>query len=931
MRLSFALPLSLLSLVCATTVLADQAPLLDATFYNGSIQKAPVTLIDIISQSPNHQLLMRLLQRTKLIPTMNMLNNSVFFAPDDEAIQKQVEGTPYSLWDETLWGADQGSGGGRDNIQYELRQHLLYHLLPLPNFNASAEPRPPLTFPSANPESHSTLYYPGKPIQGPSPAPPPGSPWMPLPGGTLAKMPQKLRVVETDGVKLTAVDWKGEGGIPLTLVGEGSNGEVWSLNKVIPVPPNLGVVASSRPSLDFLTSNLPDALIQSLSDTANSTLLLPSSSAFSALTELERGWLQSGVADDDWALILDAHRAQNLGNGVVWVDGLKDGDFISGKTAEGSDITITREGDEVKVNGVPLEDRDIYASNGVLHTLPTLLLPTERLALTPEKTLVALNATAFVRMLHSANLTHYINGSGASKGQNYTILAMRDDDIARHDTDPPEDDDPDTPGNRNRTLAKRAAYHVLSGKLHSEDLKDGMLVKTELREEGLGYNKQMLKVGVANGGLTWGDARTLGEPLDASNVLIYFISHLLDPPPSSLLLATSRPHLSTFTTSLYSTKSDAVLARTASTTLLAPLNAAWEHAGLVGDWLLSGTKAARDDLVKVVRGHILADILYTADIKSEKPHQTLEGGLVGVGRIGTGNNIGVRVPDSNGEEGRMELREGEQDIGRDGLSRTGVVHEINTLLMPRSVDLTLGKMAKGARAEVMIRLMTKAGFSWVLDGEAPPLDNASMPFPFPLPPWDADDDDEENGPVVPPDVPYTLLLPTDSAFSSYNLTQLQSSRRALTRLVQQHLIPTITPPPPVLGGPPIVLTDDAQYRTLLSSAFKYGSVSFEASGKAPSSRRQQPTDESGWLVRTRANKPARVLRWGHASGAGGGVLLIDRVLDPYELTWWERMGPPVVFGAVAGVAILLFWGTVTYWWRRSGKSTGYEVLEGEED
>ncbi|KZT57878.1 hypothetical protein CALCODRAFT_482866 [Calocera cornea HHB12733] len=890
-----------------------------------------MTLIDIVSQSPNHQLLMRLLQRTKLVPTMNMLNNSVFFAPDDNAITKQIEGTPSSLWNEALWAADEGSGGGRDNIQYELRQHLLYHLVPLPNFNATERPRPPLTFPSVRPESHSTLYYPGKPIQGPSPAPPPGSPWMPLPGGVLAKMPQRLRVIEKDGVKLAAVDWKGEGGIPLTSLPEAINGEVWSVDTVIPLPPTLGAIASSHPSLDYFSSNVPQSLIQSLSDTENTTLFLPTSSAFSALTELERGWLQSGVAEDDWALIVDAHRAQNLGKGVMWVDRLKDGETVSGKGADGSDITVTREGDAVKVNEILLEDRDNYAYNGVLHTVPTLLLPTERLVLTPEKTLVALNATAFVRMLHNANLTHYINGSGASDGQNYTILAMRDDDLARHDSDPPEDDDPDTPGNHNRTLAKRAAYHVLSGKLYSDTLKDGMLVQTELREEGLGYNKQMLKVGVANGGLTWGDARALGTPLDTSNVLIYFISHLLEPPPSSLSLAISRPHLSTFTTSLYSTKSDTILARTASTTLLAPLNAAWEHAGLVGDWLLSGTKAARDDLMKVVRGHILADVLYTTDIKSEKPHQTVEGGMVGVGRIGTGDKIGVRVPDSNGEEGRMELREGEQDIGRDGLSRTGVVHEIDVVLMPRSVDVTLGKMAKGARAEVMIRLMVKAGFEWVLDGKAPPLDNSSMPFPFPLPPWDADDDDEDDGPLVPPDVPYTLLLPTDSAFSSYNLSVLQSSRRTLTRLVQQHLIPIISPPPPVLGGPPIVLTDDAQYRTLLSSSFKFGSVTFEASGKTPSSRRQQPTEQSGWLVRTRSNKPARVLRWGRASGTGGGVLLIDRVLDPYELTWWERMGPQVVFGVVAGILILVFWGSVTYWWRRSGKSTGYEVLEGEED
>lgn len=82
------------------------------------------------------------------------------------------------------------------------------------------------------------------------------------------------------------------------------------------------------------------------------------------LTDLERVWLQSGVADDDWALILDAHRAENFGSGVGWVSELQDGEAVSGKAVDGSEVTVKREGGDVKVNGVSLEDRDIYAFNG---------------------------------------------------------------------------------------------------------------------------------------------------------------------------------------------------------------------------------------------------------------------------------------------------------------------------------------------------------------------------------------------------------------------------------------------------------------------------------------------------------------------------------------------------------------------------------------
>lgn len=240
MHLSIALPLSLLSLLCVSPVLADQEPLLDLTFNDASISQAPITIIDVLSESPKHQLLMRLLQRTKLIPLLNMLNNTAFFAPDDDAITKQIEESGSTLWDEMLRDADEGSGGGRDNIQYELRQHILYHLVPLREFNASSQPRPPLAFPADSPAAHLTLYYPGKPIQPPSPNPPPGSPWLPEPGGVLAKQAQRLRVSEKDGVKSTAVNWNGEGGIAVTALSEATNGEVWSVDTIIPLPPTLG-------------------------------------------------------------------------------------------------------------------------------------------------------------------------------------------------------------------------------------------------------------------------------------------------------------------------------------------------------------------------------------------------------------------------------------------------------------------------------------------------------------------------------------------------------------------------------------------------------------------------------------------------------------------------------------------------------------------
>src|SRR5712691_775184 len=44
-----------------------------------------------------------------------------------------------------------------------------------------------------------------------------------------------------------------------------------------------------------------------------------------------------------------------------------------------------------------------------MHIVSSLLIPEGRLPLTPEKFLLALNCTNFISMIHSVDLTHFIN------------------------------------------------------------------------------------------------------------------------------------------------------------------------------------------------------------------------------------------------------------------------------------------------------------------------------------------------------------------------------------------------------------------------------------------------------------------------------------------------------------------------------------------
>src|SRR5882757_9871270 len=99
-------------------------------------------------------------------------------------------------------------------------------------------------------------------------------------------------------------------------------------------------------------------------------------------------------------------------------------DFGSSVTTEyGSQLEVVISEGKTSISDAALLQPDIYASNGVLHLVSSLLVPPGALQLTPEKYLLALNCTSFISLLHSVNLTHLINDTETP----YTILAPKDD------------------------------------------------------------------------------------------------------------------------------------------------------------------------------------------------------------------------------------------------------------------------------------------------------------------------------------------------------------------------------------------------------------------------------------------------------------------------------------------------------------------------
>lgn len=345
--------------------------------------------------------------------------------------------------------------------------------------------------------------------------------------------------------------------------------------------------------------------------------------------------------------------------------------------------------------------------------------------------------------------------------------------------------------------------------------------------------------------------------------------------------------------------------------------------------------------------HVLDGVEYGSSLQngSQRTFPTLEGTDIHLTREANGT---VLVSASGGWLGmQSELKV------RDLLSQTGVIHELSDVIIPRSVELTVGKLVKAAKGSTMASLVSRAGMEWILNGTSPPEGSA----------WD------ELGLAG---AGWTLLVPTDDAFKQVNLTTLRADPQALRMLISQHLIPT-----PVVSSPksdlfgtlavaksmdnsrPLSMTDDATYSTLLSPESAYGDLVFrelESDGRMEfvvgirgargTEGREDWARVLSWGRTTRSGRPSRSILslngviespW-LANGPGGegtgGVILIDRLLVPYHPPWFVEYGGPAAVGAVGIVAILAFFYVVRLIWRRDVTEATFEPLGGfarEED
>ncbi|WWC73256.1 uncharacterized protein I206_107222 [Kwoniella pini CBS 10737] len=990
---------------------------------------------------------------------------------EDEVLDMRISNTNHDEeWERNMM----------DNQNWALRQHLLYHM-----FNYTLHPTafiPSETTPNTTIET--TLLFPLAEEPQLPPTPEPGPPWLPRGGeGLLGGHGQRIRLAkigsEHGGERgKIGLEWNGDNGVTFwdgkgweddtprpkpnkteladSNIGKGKdenkekfkgirwtrNGAVVGINGVLDMPRSIEDIIRTHPSLKYLShlltfNNLPGPLPDSLATSPHLTFFAPSHEAFSAaFDDIEKGYLAGPYGEEGTARVLAGAVVLGVGKDCVgWSDALVNKTI---EASSGLNLTVQSSGQgDLTINGTDAEVVDIFASNGVIHIMPNLLLP-ENFSLlnSAEKMLLSLNATRFVSLLRSANLSDtYIGSSGTDnhrrgKEDEWTILAPTDDVLDMMDkwggnvellTD--MEGTAKQPIKDAAPLAALLQYHILPGRLLPSDIKDGMLLGTELQTSLLGGGRQRLRVDVperfekdrndwetiGEGEIRFGGATVLGKPVKIGKSIIYLISSLLSPPDDVLQTAVSDLQLSTFIAAIYAAELDKSVKRSPATTYFMPRNRAFNQLGLAMQYLL--LPEGKDELRKVLKYHSVNGVIYSPEVEyGKKVYTTLEGGVIVLDRTkGKNGSITLSSPTKweGFDSGESLPANGELRSTKiwhsDALTNTGVIHTIDTVIMPADVKITNAKLIRGSKQSTMGDLMMRAGLSWILEGREPTKKEVSaaelqgrIASIHSQDDNDGDNDEgDEDRNIEELAMPsYTVLVPSDKAFSRLNLTHYLNDKEALLNLLKLHIIPSTStilsqeggkklqqPIKPPQDGKPISLDDDLIYETLLSTKSKFGKLAFRATGDnsfivgIKGARGGGLKDNKGLeignsarigqsgrsTVRWKKNYKKDLAShpfdfdmakkrkdkkiededkeqfdklWKDGMTLGGGVLMIDNVLIPYQPSWFSRWGWLVITLSGIGLLLIITAISVGWWWMKRGKEEDenqYEPLEGEEE
>ncbi len=241
------------------------------------------------------------------------------------------------------------------------------------------------------------------------------------------------------------------------------------------------------------------------------TVFAPTDDAFAALPA---GTLES-LSTEQLANILRYHVVSGkvIAADAMGLDGQKADTLLEGKQ-----VSISVDGDTVRINNAAVIIPDIETSNGVIHVIDQVLLPPADEPMAEMGSIVDIAVsdgrfTTLVGALQATGLAEALQGEGP-----FTVFAPTDDAFAA------------LPGGTleslsSEQLADILLYHVVSGRVMAADAValDGQMADTLL-------NGKQISISVDGGTVRINNAAVIIPDIVASNGVIHVIDSVLLPP-----------------------------------------------------------------------------------------------------------------------------------------------------------------------------------------------------------------------------------------------------------------------------------------------------------------------------------------------------------------------------------------------------------------
>jgi transforming growth factor-beta-induced protein len=421
---------------------------------------------------------------------------------------------------------------------------------------------------------------------------------------------------------------------------EASNGVIHVIDTVLLPPPDVIDTALSDERFSTLVTAIQAAgLVDTLKGKGPFTVLAPTNDAFAKLPAGTVEELLKPENKEQLVKILTYHVIPGRYTSML----LSPQKEIA--TVEGNTIDVKFDGTNLMVNNAQVLVADVYARNGVIHAIDTVILPPADLV---DTALADGRFKTLAAALQAAGLVETLKGEGP-----FTVFAPTDEAFAKL---PAGTIDALLKPENKEQLVKILTYHVVAGKYRAADV--------ALASEYKSVQGAPVIITTENGKVWVNDAQVVLADVKASNGIIHVIDRVILPPNDIVDTAVNDGRFKTLVAAIQAAGLVDTLKGDGPFTVFAPTDQAFSKlpAGTIETLLKPENK---QQLINILQYHVVAGKVRAADVVNLSEAETL-----------LGSKVTIKVVD-----GKVTINDA-QVIITDIFCSNGVIHVIDTVLLP---------------------------------------------------------------------------------------------------------------------------------------------------------------------------------------------------------------------------------------------------------